>query len=304
MPDAEAAELAALAGVQADSPALPEDAAGLVHRLQIPAPDRAELLAARPDPDSDPALWWLFTHCQAMLRARMGETGDLPAWPRLPERGRYLYPWVFLATVPDVRAYHRKHGVDDAISWGSLAALGAQMGNNRLRYGEGGLQGHNWVTFHFRGVVYALGRLHFERSVTDFDAAGGPRRGEPALGVHIPEGRLTPESCDAAIERAGLFFARCFPDEPYRFATCSSWVLDPQLREYLDPHSNIIRFLDRFTLVPDDGENDDEMVVDFIFKRPFAQLERLPQDTTLQRAIVQHIRAGRHWRFRTGWFAL
>jgi hypothetical protein len=30
----------------------------------------------------------------------------------------------------------------------------------------------------------------------------------------------------------------------------------------------------------------------------------LPQRTTLERAIVGHLRAGEHWRNRTGWLAL
>jgi hypothetical protein len=31
-------------------------------------------------------------------------------------------------------------------------------------------------------------------------------------------------------------------------------------------------------------------------------LDDLPQRTTLERAIVAHLRAGGHWRARTGWF--
>lgn len=304
---AEAAKLVALAEVtpQAESPSAPVE---LLDRLEIPAADQRELLDSRPDPEREPALWWLFRHCCAMLRSRIGTLGDLPPWPALPESlggpGRYLYPWVFLATIPQVREYHRQHGIDEATSWSALACLGAQMRNYRTMHGRGGLHTQDWLTFHFRGAVYPLGRLHFERTKISFQAAGGPEPGEPALGVHIPEGRLTPESCDESIARARGFFARHFPDEPCRYAVCSSWVLDPQLREYLGAHTNIIRFLDRFQIVPAGTGDDDATVVEFIFKRPRSELERLPQDTSLQRAIVNHIRSGRHWQFRTGWFAL
>jgi hypothetical protein len=43
-------------------------------------------------------------------------------------------------------------------------------------------------------------------------------------------------------------------------------------------------------------------MVEFIFNRPLSDLDSLPRDTTLQRAVVDHIRSGRVWTFRTGWF--
>jgi hypothetical protein len=34
------------------------------------------------------------------------------------------------------------------------------------------------------------------------------------------------------------------------------------------------------------------------------EIDALPRDTRLQRAVVDHLRAGKHWRLRTGWFEL
>ncbi len=33
-------------------------------------------------------------------------------------------------------------------------------------------------------------------------------------------------------------------------------------------------------------------------------LDELTRHTTLERAVVQHLRGGRHWQTRTGWLAL
>jgi hypothetical protein len=284
--------------------------------------------AARPSPDRHPALWWLLTRCHTQLVRRMGEVGPLPAWPALPPElgieARYLYPWVFVASVPAVRAYHRQRGVPPNLSWRILAALGTQMTYHRTLRGEGGMHTQDWVSFHFRGAIYALGRLHVERQRIWFDAdadadadagadarAGadtdrpaepGPRSGDPALGLHIPAGTLAPESVDDALDLARDFFARHFPDERHRFATCVSWLLDEQLAEYLPADSNIIRFQRRFRLLPSSGADDNATMVEFIFNRPLADLDSLPRDTTLQRAIIDHIRSGRVWTFRTGWF--
>ncbi|WP_427894468.1 acyltransferase domain-containing protein [Kribbella sp. GL6] len=279
-------------------------------RLGLGAEDRRDTLANRPDPERDPDLWWLLERCHHQLVQQLGTTGPLPPWPDLPAAtgpvGRFLYVWAFLATLPAVRRYHADRGISDADSWPALAVLGAQMANRRELYGEGGLHTQNWVTHHFRGAIYALDRLHFERQRSWFDARadGGPAPAEPVLGLHIPEGRLTPESVDAALDRARVFFGTHYPDEQYRFATCVSWVLDPQLTQYLAADSNIIRFQQRFTLLPEADKDDGATVVEFLFKRPLTELDMLPRATTLQRAVIDHIRAGRPWRFRTGWFPL
>lgn len=293
---------------------LPPDAEAdaLLTRLGLSALDRRETLAARPSPRQHPALWWLLERCHRHIVNHMGTTGRLEPWPALPPElgpvGRFLYVWVFIATVPYTRRYHRQRGIPDELSWQILAALGAQMANRRAVFGEGGLHTQDWLTHHFRGAIYALGRLHYERQRVWFDAepsdAGqvGPRRGDHALGLHIPEGRLTPESVDESLHLARAFFARHFPDEDYRFATCVSWLLDEQLREYLPEDSNILRFQRRFQLVPGASRDDNATMVEFVFKRPLAELDTLPRHTTLQRAVIDHIRAGRTWRFRTGYF--
>lgn len=304
---------------EAGPPSVPLDLTGwaagadpevVLARLGLGESDRRDTLANQPDPERDADLWWLLERCHLQLVRELGTTGPLPPWPDLPAEtgaaGRFVYVWAFLATLPAIRRYHADRGITDGDSWPSLAVLGAQMANRRELYGEGGLHTQNWVTHHFRGAIYALDRLHFERQRCWFDAKdqGGPARGEPVLGLHIPEGRLTPESVDASLDRARDFFRNHYPDERYRFATCVSWVLDPQLTHYLAADANIIRFQQRFTMLPEADKDDSATVVEFLFKRPLSALDSLPRATSLQRAVADHIRNGRPWKFRTGWFPL
>src|SRR5439155_1415026 len=81
------------------------------------------------------------------------------------------------------------------------------------------------------------------------------------------------------------FFARHFPETPTRLGICTSWLLDPQLAEYLAPDSNVVRFGRRFTLVGD-GYDGNAVVLRFVFHRITPQIDDLPQRTTLERAIV------------------
>lgn len=291
---------------------LPDDAAAdrAMAWLDLSDVDRTETLAARPDPHTDPAVWPVVERCYQQLLATTGTTGPLSDWPDLTEYGavgRFAYVWVFVAALPAVRAYHEARGIAPDVSRAILRVIADQMSNRRALFGTGGLHTQNWVTHHFRGAIYALGRLHFERLVLPPGPEardGGPGPGDRVLGIHIPEGRLTPESVDSALRAAVSFFAKHFPDEPYQYAVCTSWVLDPQLTRYLDAGTNILRFQRRFTLRPAASADDAATVVEFLFKRPLSQLPDLPRSTTLQRAVIDHIQAGRPWHFRTGWLRL
>jgi len=299
-----------------EAPRLPErdDVRVLLARLAAPAEQINEAVTALSAVEADPVLRWLLMHCAQQLIQNMARSRSPEPFPTLPSSlglpGRYLYVLAFLATLPAVRRYHQQQGISDEVSWATLADLGRHMAIHQRMTGEGGLSTPNWLTLHFRGVIYELGRLQFHRSRINYDAEtigrlGLPfRRDDPCLGVHIPEsGPLSPEACDASFRWAPEFFARHFPDETYSVATCGSWLLDDQLAEYLPETSNIVRFQRRFQLMPG-GRPCDEEIVRFVFRRADGRPKDLPQRTTLERAITQHLRAGRHWQARWGWVAL
>jgi hypothetical protein len=292
----------------------PEEAPALPARLGVPGEQVAEVVDARPCPERDPALWWVLTRCYRLLVKDMGGFGQLRSWPSMPadlgQPGRYVYVWVFLATLDAVRAYHAARGIPGDVSWATLADLGQHLALHRRIRGDAGLSAQNWLTLHFRGGIYQLGRLQFNRGRIYYDAAtveklGAPfRHGDPCLGTHIPDtGPLTPEACDASFRWAREFFARHFPEDRYCVATCGSWLLDEQLAEYLPATSNIMRFQHLFHPTPVSWDADRE-IIRFVFRRATSNLDELPRRTTLERAIVQHLRAGRHWRGRSGWLEL
>ena len=79
------------------------------------------------------------------------------------------------------------------------------------------------------------------------------------------------------------------------------------MREYLPEDSNIIAFQRRFELEPyeePEGLDCDVEVLRFVFRTLTTPLDQLPRDTVLQRAIVDHLKAGRHWYWRRGQFPL
>ncbi|HEX2222161.1 MAG TPA: acyltransferase domain-containing protein [Candidatus Limnocylindria bacterium] len=302
-----------------------EEAPRLLARLGVPDEDAAEILAAWPSPRRDPEAWALLERCRDTLVGDLGGTGPLPDWPAAPasERGgaRYFHVYAYLAALGDVRRWHAARGIPDDVSWASLADLGAHVALHRRIHGVGGLDAPGWLTGHFRGAIYRLGRLQFERFRIDPGRSGagpmfwyddadagrlGPgfRRGDPALSIHVPEdGPLSPDACDRSLAWARDFFPRHFPEERFRIAVCTSWLLDDQLAEVLPANANIVRFQRRYRLVPG-ALPDDESVIRFVFRREAPRVDELPRRTRLERAIVDGLRAGRHCHSRTGWLEL
>lgn len=301
-------------------PVLPDDAsaADLLGRLGVADP--AGTLAARPDPARDPEVWWVLHRIYQDTVATMGAPAPrdgFVGWPGIPaEAGlvaRHAYVWLFLALVPHVRRFHAEHGIPDDVSWESLGCLGSAMTAVRRASGEPGLGGVWSPPLAFRGALYPLGRLTFERIESAVDGAEFPPLppGTCAIGTHIPgETPLEPGACDASFARAQDFMATHFGDRPAAFV-CHSWLLDPQLADYLPGDSNLMRFQRRFTLAPNEFHRSDNDILRFVFERYNDQREvspdllaELPQDTTLHRAYVRHLRSGRHWHARTGWAPL
>lgn len=299
-----------------DGPTLPGDgeAERLLELLEVPAPDRAEVLAARPDPRADRAYWWILDRLYRAFTPTIGKpvgTEGFAGWPRLTTdatdaKARQLYVWAYLALLPAVRRHHHERGVPDDVSWATLSLALALRAHRDLAGHHGLGMTHQWgPPIRLRGAFYRLGRLDYNRAELSF--SNGP--GGFALSVHIPAtGRFDPAAVEESFAAARAFFPRHYPDEPLTFFTCDSWLLDPQLTEYLPPESNILAFQRRFTLAPrragSEDATGDRAIMRFVFARQDAAedvLDELPQDTRLQRAFVAHLRSGRHWYERTGW---
>jgi len=281
--------------------------------LAVPHEDIDELVARRPGPE----LWPLLEHYTGIVVGGMGEI-DLPAPPdplpdELGELRRYFPVYILLAALPHVRAYHHSRGIPARVSWLTLTDLGRAMARHRRRHGTGGLELLSWLVLHFRGALYQLGRLQFQRARLNevlgraVAAAGLPYGpGDYALNIHIPgaSGPLSPAACDASLRAAAGFFARHFAEERPAVATCHSWLLDGQLAGYLPAESNILRFQRRFHVVEVPQDHGDDEILRHVFVRVPDDLDDLPRTTTLDRAIVDHLRTGGHWYGVSGWLPL
>jgi hypothetical protein len=187
----------------------------------------------------------------------------------------------FLARIPEAQALHAARGLTDEESWDTLQDLARHAHLDRLLHGSPGLRKAWWVELAFSGRLFQLGRLQYE-----------PRDGY--LNLHVPEegGPLTPAAVDASLARA----REVFPE--HRAARITTWLLDPQLADLLGDRSNIVRFARRFEVTADAGE--EERVLELVFHTLDDDLDALPQETRLQRAVVALMRSGGRLRTTVG----
>lgn len=117
----------------------------------------------------------------------------------------------------------------------------------------------------------------------------------PAFSVHIPAGAaLDTDACRESLRRAEAELPVYFPEVSATCVYSAAWLFDNQLGRYLPPTSNILRFAGLFYLFPVPGATDRPMF-DRVFGRNFDRIEDAPQNTSLQKAMVMHIRQGGHW---------
>jgi len=119
--------------------------------------------------------------------------------------------------------------------------------------------------------------------------------GDPIIEVHIPAGsRMDFDACGESFRQAVDFFPRYFPDRPFKVFCCGSWLLNTQFQDMLPPNSNIVRFQKEFYLFPifSGGRSGFER----IFGRDIRDLSTAPRDTTLRRAVLDHLQAGGYLR--------
>jgi hypothetical protein len=208
-----------------------------------------------------------------------------------PEQDELAFAAV-LAVLPTTRDWLVAQGLTAAQADASIA----DVARKRDRYGIRGT-GWDWFCAILTGRVVAVGRLQFEVGTHLPD-------GTPAWGVHVPEtGPLDPVACARSFAAAPDVLRRLAPAHEATVWSCRSWTLDPGLASALGPEANLVRFAERFDLLPPGPHDDDEgdhSAAKFVFGSDLDAARSTVPRGRVQTAVHERWAAGGHWTERTG----
>ena len=203
---------------------------------------------------------------------------------------------LFLLLCPHLEQLYLNKGLSQDWFAGVTRDLRSKLNECHTIRGIWGSFVADWFVRFFAVDRFVPGRLQFELiAIPESYCPEGYAHmaGKPAVNVHIPSGApLRREEVRASIEAAAQFFADRFPDRKVLFI-CRSWLLFPGHREMLPESSGIRQFMGEFTLA---GTYDDPTGHDLwrIFDTDnTADIDALPQNTSLQRAYTSWLKAGK-----------
>lgn len=160
-----------------------------------------------------------------------------------------------------------KKRIPRSIFYDSLDDLNFRITRYKTNYGEYGISARDalWLRFIYKMEIFDLGTLRFQKSYFsyaeierqdyDFMPLSDEMKkrfpeGIPIINVHIQtDADLEEEKVSNSFKQAHDFFTTYFPEHPYKWFTCRTWMLYKPTQDILPNESNIVLFANRFEII-------------------------------------------------------
>lgn len=201
---------------------------------------------------------------------------------------------ILICMTKHAKEIYIKHGYSEEIYKNTFLDLRYKLEECKAVKGIVGIFTASWFYRFFNLTRFALGRLQFEliSFEKNYEKDGKVLFPESkVINVHIPKSGipLTPQLCDEAFLMAKEIFKTQI--NGYIAFVCHSWLLYPKNAVFLSPSSNTYKFMKRFDIIEseiDKDGNDLWRLFDTDEKNP----RRLPSDSSMRRAYVEHLKRG------------
>ena len=206
----------------------------------------------------------------------------------------------FIALSKRLKEYYISRGISLDIYKDSVLDLKYKMLKCIKIFGIWGSE-TRWFVGFYQMNRFAFGKLEFEMSTfrRDFTIDGitlSPN--SPVVNIHIPNTGtpLDKESMEWSFKKAKEFFKDKFEGGKVVFV-CTTWLLFQKHKEILKPESNLVQFINCFTVVAEGFYPDYHETWRLFGTKDLSDYDKLPQKTSLQRAYVEMMKKGE----KTGW---
>lgn len=207
-----------------------------------------------------------------------------------------LHLLVLMYAFRELLEKYRTNRIPEDVYWNTVADLGYKLQECHEVYEIWGTFVPEWFAEYYRLQRFGLGRLQFEIHTferKDYSHHGYTvHTGDRVYYVHIPSsGPLTREKRMDAYRRAYAFFRPDREGKPLVLA-CDSWLLYPENEQFFPRTSHILEFMHDFDII-DQSTTDSFTDAWRVFGKDYRQpLDKLPVQTSLQKAFVGWLRAG------------
>jgi hypothetical protein len=201
---------------------------------------------------------------------------------------------IFICLSKKLRERYIELGIDLSIYRDSMLDLKYKLDECKVVKGIVGSFVASWFSGFFALTRFALGRLQFEiiQLKCDYEREEVKLpKGSNVINVHIPRTGtpIDKESCDESYLAAKEFFKDKI-DGVCAFV-CSSWLLYPENKDILSKSSNTYRFMSEYDIIEwGIKKNRDDLWR--LFDTDEKNVERLPADTGMRRAYIEHMKNG------------
>ena len=207
---------------------------------------------------------------------------------------------LFICYSKRLKQYYIDAGLDLEIYKTSLLDLRYKIYECHGMYGIWGAFVAHWFPGFFYLDRFGFCKLEFEiiKFNDEYEKDGVKlSKDSKVINVHIPRTgtRLDEESRKRSYAMAAEFFAPRLGGEPVIFV-CSSWLLYPDHENFLPRHTNTYGFFKSFDIFAR-GYTKNRSNLWRLFDTLECNPDKLPADTSLRRAYVEHLRRGG----QTGW---
>lgn len=202
-------------------------------------------------------------------------------------------------SLPYLHKQYRDKGISDEVFYDTMDDIRYKIKECIECKGVVGIFVAWWYDGFFDMTRFAYGRFQYEPYVyngEDIRFSDGKTlcRGATFINFHIPSSGipLTDDVRLSSYRAAYPHYAPLFEDGIVIFG-CDSWLLYPGHREFLPPHSNILRFMDDFEVI--NGKENEVFSAKWRVFGRYADrpASELPRDTSLRAAYADRLASGK-----------
>ena len=201
----------------------------------------------------------------------------------------------YVCLTNQLKKYYIANNISLDIYMTTVYDLKYKLEECKLVYGIIGTFVIEWYPKIFELRCFGIGRLQFQivSMPQDYEKDGRKiAEGDKVIAVHIPRSGepITEEACMASYLAAKEFFKNTVIYDPCPFV-CNTYLLFPENETFIPKNTNTYRFLKSYDVFRVEIDRHRKNLWR-LFDTYEQDLDKLPTDTSMRRAFVEHLKKG------------